>query len=276
MFTNNLLKIKYENLKRLIKDCESVVIAYSGGVDSTLLAYIATQELKEKALSLTINSELTSSVELQEAVNLAKEFKFNHQILNLNVLNNKDIVKNSPERCYFCKNSIFTQIIKQAENYKIKNILEGSNTDDLNDYRPGFKAVLNLSVKSPLLEARLNKAEIRELSKELGLKTWNKPSYACLASRIPYDQPLTLEKLNLVEKSEFYINSLGFEGIRIRLHGDIARIELKETDIELFISNYRKEAELELKKYGFQYVCLDIGGYKTGSLNVFKGNITNK
>lgn len=275
MLADKNLNLKYENLKRIIKDCQKVIIAYSGGVDSTLLAYISTQELKEKALCFTVNSELTSRVELKDSIEIAKEYGFNHQILNLNVLNNEDITKNSPDRCYYCKSVIFSNILKQAENYKIKTVIEGSNTDDLNDYRPGFKAIINLSVKSPLLEAKLNKEEIREISKILGLKTWDKPSYACLASRIPYNETLNLEKLSMVEKAEAFINSLGITGLRVRFHGDIARIELKETDIADFISNHRNKVELELKKYGFSYVCLDLGGYKTGSLNIFKGDFAN-
>ncbi|MEI7474521.1 MAG: ATP-dependent sacrificial sulfur transferase LarE [bacterium] len=266
------LQEKYENLKTIIKDCGTAIIAYSGGVDSTLLAFIASRELRENALCLTINSELIPSAELQESIEMAKEYGFKHQVLNLSVLNNSDITNNSPERCYFCKNTVFSKITELAKDYKIINILEGSNTDDLSDYRPGFKAILNLSIKSPLMEAKLSKSEIREISKTLGLKTWNKPSYACLASRIPYNETIDIEKLSLVEKSEVFISSLGYQGIRIRHHDTIARIELREENIEKFICNDRKSVELKLKEYGFKYVCLDIGGYKTGSLNVFEGS----
>lgn len=272
MFMDKALQEKYENLKTIIKDCGTAIIAYSGGVDSTLLAFIASRELRENALCLTINSELIPSAELQESIEMAKEYGFKHQVLNLSVLNNSDITNNSPERCYFCKNTVFSKITELAKDYKIINILEGSNTDDLSDYRPGFKAILNLSIKSPLMEAKLSKSEIREISKTLGLKTWNKPSYACLASRIPYNETIDIEKLSLVEKSEVFISSLGYQGIRIRHHDTIARIELREENIEKFICNDRKSVELKLKEYGFKYVCLDIGGYKTGSLNVFEGS----
>lgn len=269
MILNKDLKQKYEKLKDIITDYKSIAVAYSGGVDSTLLAYVSKQVLGQNCVCVTAKTELISQKEVKDLKDIAEKYGFNHKILNLNVLEDKNITLNPPERCFLCKKLIFVEVIKYADETGLKNIAEGSNIDDLSDYRPGLKAIKELSIKSPLLEAGFNKTDIRHLSEYLGLETYNKPSLACMASRIPYYETLTREKLFMIEKSEDFLYSLGFNGFRVRYHGKIARIELNEKDLNLFIRKYREKVDNKLKEIGFNYVCLDICGYKTGSLNIF-------
>jgi len=260
-------KKRLNNLTELIKSSCSALIAFSGGVDSTLLSFLATQILGKNALIVTVNSEFFAKNELDESVSIAGEFGFNHKIIDVKILNNPDVKANSPLRCKFCKEAIITNLQKLAVEFGTENILEGSNLDDLSDYRPGFEAVKIMGVKSPFIEAGFTKQDIREASKAYGLPNWDKPAAACLASRIPYGIEILPEALMQIEESELFIKNLGFKGIRVRHHGDTARIELDKKDIAKFISKNTDETVLQLKKLGYKYVCLDLDGYRTGSLN---------
>lgn len=258
---------KFFKLKSIIKDYNSVLVAYSGGVDSTLLAYITHHILAQKSLIITVNSEFIANDELNEARNLANELSFNYQVLNLSILNNPKINENNPKRCKYCKELIFTELIKIAKENGIDNIVDGSNIDDLNDYRPGFEAVKKLGIKSPFIEADFNKEDIRNLSKAFKLPNWDKPALACLASRIPYNTQITKESLETIEEAEKYLKNLGYSNFRVRHHDKIARIELNQDDFKPFISKHKTEIDLKFKKLGYNYVCLDLKGYRTGSLN---------
>ncbi|OGH98794.1 MAG: TIGR00268 family protein [Candidatus Melainabacteria bacterium GWF2_32_7] len=267
---NKLDKIKsekYPKLANIIQNYGSAVVAYSGGIDSTLLAYITHHILAQKSLIITAKSEFITDNELKEAQELAKHFAFNHTVIDLKVLDNSDIRKNNSQRCRYCKELIFSELVKLAKTKGYQYIFDGSNIDDINDYRPGFEAIKKLEIKSPFIEAGFSKADIRETAKDLGLSNWNKPALACLASRIPYETAITKENLYMIEQAESYLKDLGYSGFRVRHHDKIARIELNQDDIEQFISKHRKEINLKLQKLGYNYVCLDLKGYRTGSLN---------
>lgn len=259
---------KLEILKKNLMKLNSLTIAFSGGVDSTFLLKVAKDVLNENVLAVTINASMHTKKEIKEAIDYANEIKVKHTVLNVNDINIKEFIDNVPERCYFCKKKIFTQIIEISNKNKIINIADGSNIDDLSDFRPGMKALKELGIISPLKEAGLTKQEIRELSKMLNIPTWNKPSFACLASRIPYNHKITPEKLDMIEKSEEFIFKLGFKQFRVRHHGEIARIELQQNEILKFIeSDASNKACKYLKSLGFNYVTIDLLGYRTGSMN---------
>ncbi len=262
------IDIKYEKLKDYLKSLKSAVVAYSAGVDSTFLLKTAQNVLKDNLVAITVLSPFFPKKELDEALSFCKRNKINHKIIKFNPLTIKEIKDNPKNRCYYCKKNIFKKIIEVANKSGIKNILEGSNTDDMKDYRPGMAAIEELKIKSPLKYAELSKNEIRKLSEKLNLKTANKPSLACLASRIPYNEIITKEKLSTIEKSENFLFDLGFNNLRVRFHSDIARIEISENDFEKIIKkNTREKIYEKLKEFGFNYVSLDLKGYRTGSLN---------
>lgn len=273
------MREKYNQLKRILTEYGKVAVAYSSGVDSTFLLKVARDTLgRDNVLAVTVNSDFLTSGELAQTKTFVDDNEINHIVINVSPLSIKEIVDNPPDRCYFCKKEIFSQIIRHAREYfngcDIK-VLEGSNIDDLSDYRPGMKAIAELSdvVRSPLKEAGLTKAEIRELSKELGLSTWDKPSAACLASRIAYGDTITVEKLRLVEEAEKIVKGAGYLQSRVRIHGKddkyIARIEIMQSDIVGFISGEATRNDIydRIKKLGFAYVTLDLGGYRMGSMN---------
>ncbi|MDD3013819.1 MAG: ATP-dependent sacrificial sulfur transferase LarE [Candidatus Gastranaerophilales bacterium] len=261
------LRNKFSELIQFIQKREKAAVAFSGGIDSTLLAFVSHKISGQNSLIITVNSEFYPVYEHKEAENLAKRYGFNHQFISLSVLDNSEITLNSPVRCKFCKEVILKELIRQAEKQGFKNIFEGSNLDDIKDYRPGFEAVKALGVKSPFMETGFTKSDIRELAKILELPNWNKPASACLASRIPYGTAITGEILQKIEKAEDFIRKMGYDGFRIRHHDKIARIELNQNDLEKFISSHREKVDSELKKQGYSYICLDLNGYKTGSLN---------
>lgn len=263
---------KLNNLINYLKTLEKVAIAYSNGVDSTFLLDVAVEALgKENVLAITIASNLIPQNEVSEAVSFCKSKDINHIILNVDELSIEGFASNPPDRCYICKKNLFSKIIKTANECGITYVLEGSNIDDMGDYRPGLKAITELGIKSPLKDNNLSKADIRILSKMRLLQTASKPSYACLASRFVYGENITPEKLKMVEQAENFLISKGFSQMRVRIHGNsnyLARIEVPAEDIDkLLSSELRNEIESNFKNYGFSYVTIDIKGYRTGSMN---------
>ncbi|WHH61695.1 ATP-dependent sacrificial sulfur transferase LarE [Petroclostridium sp. X23] len=262
------LIIKYNHLKNYIKDLGSLCVAFSGGVDSTFLLAAAHQVLENKAMAVTVRSSMYTQREFNEAKSFAESLGVKHIIMDANEYNIKEFVDNTKDRCYFCKHAIFSMIKEAATNNNILYVADGSNIDDNDDFRPGMRAIKELKVVSPLKEAQLKKEEVRQLSKQMDLPTWDKPSFACLASRIPYGTKITKEKLEMVEQGEMYLIDLGFRQFRVRHHGEIARIEVLPEDRKRFFSEgLLDEVVREFKQIGFNYVTLDLEGYRTGSMN---------
>jgi len=263
-----LLKEKYELLKDIIKKKESAAIAFSGGVDSTFLLKAAKEVLGDNVIAVTATSSTYPKRELNEAIKYAKDVKAKHLIISSEELDIEGFAMNPKNRCYYCKKELFTKINNIALENGVKYVFDGSNLDDTGDYRPGMQAAKELNVISPLKEAGLTKNDIRELSKELGLPTWDKPSFACLSSRFPYGNKITLPKLTMVDKAEQFLLDLGITQVRVRHHGEIARIEVAPTEREKFYNQgFMDYVGNEFKKIGFTYVTLDLLGYRTGSMN---------
>ncbi|MGO5073654.1 ATP-dependent sacrificial sulfur transferase LarE [Clostridium sporogenes] len=257
---------KYNNLINYLKDLKSVAVAFSGGVDSTLLLKAAKEALGDNAISITIVSPYMPKWEIKEAKELVDKIGIKAYFVEVAML--EEIRFNPEDRCYICKKSVFNKIKYLAKEKGIKYIVDGTNADDTKDYRPGMRALKELEVKSPLLENAINKEEIRILSKELQLDTWDKPAYACLLSRIPYNQEIKKEDLVRIEKAEVYMMKLGFRAVRVRSHGNLARIEVPQKErMKLFNERILDKVSKELKELGFKYVTVDIEGYKMGSLN---------
>lgn len=262
------LQEKLTRLEEYIRGLGSLVVGFSGGVDSSLLLVVAANVLGDKAMAITGVDASIPERELKEAKEFCKEREIRHIICKVNPMKEESYRHNSPDRCYFCKHGIFTEIKKIAAENGIEYVAEGSNMDDLGDYRPGLKAVEELSVKSPLREAGLTKQDIREISKALGLPTWSKPAYACLASRFVYGEEITEEKLRMLDQAEQFLIEQGFLEERVRIHGNIARIEVPAKDIERLASEEIREAVYEkFKALGFMFVTIDMKGYKMGSMN---------
>ncbi|MFW6266734.1 MAG: ATP-dependent sacrificial sulfur transferase LarE [Halanaerobium sp.] len=255
---------KYNLLIENLQDLEPFIIAFSGGVDSTFLA-AAAKEAGLEFEAVTVNTPFVPEREIKEVAELVEKLDLEHQQLEIELKELEKAVKNTPERCYHCKKVIFNQILDYAAG---KIVIEGSNLDDQGDYRPGRKALKELGVKSPMLEASLSKNEIRELSKKLGLSTWNKPSMSCLATRVSYDNQITAEKLEKIEIAEELLFRMGFKQFRVRDHSNLARIELSEADRNKILDlNLMDKLSDKLQKLGFQYVTLDLSAYKSGSMN---------
>ena len=255
-------------LKEYIASLESVAVAFSGGVDSTLLLRVAHDVLGDKAVAVTIKSNLIPQRELDEAKSFCESNHIKQIIINVDELEIEGFKENPKNRCYICKKNLFTRILATAHENNLAHVIEGSNLDDLGDYRPGLKAIDELEIISPLRVAGLRKSEVRELSRELGLKTWNKPSFACLASRFVYGELISLEKLLMVDKAEELLMALGLKQFRVRIHGNIARIEILPEDFARIIQEEtRTRIYNALKDFGFSYVTLDLKGYRTGSMN---------
>lgn len=270
---DSILQNKYEKLKNIMKNYKAVAVAFSGGVDSTLLLKVAVDTLgRENVIAITASSGSFPQREFNEAKDFCQELGVKQVVSHTSELEIPGFLDNPPDRCYLCKKEIFTGIIKHASEEDFHLILEGSNMDDNDDYRPGMRAIKELGVKSPLQEAELFKSEIRALSKMLDLPTWEKPSFACLATRFVYGEPITSEKLAMVEKGEELLFDLGFKQVRVRIHeshhGNIARIEVFPEDIEkIATEKTRVIIAEEFKKIGFAYTSLDLTGYRTGSMN---------
>lgn len=259
---------KHNRLKAILIDMQRVLVAFSGGVDSTLLLKTAHDVLKDNVLAVTNTSEIHTLREKEDAVKFARDLNIPHMLIQGRELENPGFVKNSPERCYLCKKEIFSHLRQIAEKEGIPYVLDGENADDSDDYRPGSQATRELGVRSPLREAGLKKEEVRILSRHLGLPTWNKPALACLASRFPYGTEIDKKGLDQVDKAEEYLHSLGFSQVRVRHHGSIARIEVLPEEISRVLDpDLKGKIVKKLKDLGYTYVALDLTGYRTGSLN---------
>ena len=262
------LNDKYDFLKSYIKELGSVAVAFSSGVDSTLLLKVAHDELGDKCIALTGSSESFPQTEQEESNSFCEKEGIQQVLFFSNELQNEDYAKNPKDRCYHCKHILFSTMQKLAKENGVSYVLEGSNVDDLGDYRPGLNAIAELGIKSPLREAGLTKDEIRQLSKQLDLPTFQKQSFACLASRIPYGERITAEKLKRIEEAEDFLKKKGFSYYRVRIQDKLARIEVLPKDIERFMEeNLRNEVVAYFKQLGFLYVTLDLQGYRTGSMN---------
>jgi len=262
------LREKLNLLKENIKSINQLTVAFSGGVDSTFLLKVAHDVLKDSVLAVTVCSAAFPEREFQETVQYAKNLGVTQRILHFNEFSVAGFSDNPPDRCYLCKRELFSRIKKLSEEQGIYYVADGSNQDDLKDYRPGMKAIKELGIISPLQETELTKDDIRLLSREMGLPTWNKPSFACLASRFPFGDKITREKLHMVDKAEEYLIGLGFDQVRVRCHEKLARIEVSaETRNKLFNTDLMDQINDTLKRIGFSYVSLDLQGYRTGSMN---------
>lgn len=257
---------KLEDLKEIIMSTNGAVVAFSGGVDSTFLLKVAKDVLGDKVLAVTANSETYPKRELEEAKKFAAEIGVNHIIIETLELEIAGFADNPPDRCFYCKHELFSKLTDVARQNGIAYVFDGSNFDDRNDHRPGMRAAKELGVVSPLKQAEMTKADIREISREFGLSTWDKPSFACLSSRFPYGTKITPEKVTIVGEAEDFIRDLGFRELRVRHHDTIARIEIGKDDLERIIP-YADMIVEKLKKLGYLYVTLDLAGYKTGSMN---------
>ncbi|MEG0856677.1 MAG: ATP-dependent sacrificial sulfur transferase LarE [Terrisporobacter sp.] len=263
-----ILENKLENLKKHISDMEKVVIAYSGGVDSNFLLKVAKDTLGDNVLAVTICAMMHSKREIEEAKQYAKYYGVNHIIHEIDKIDLKEFTDNGPLRCYYCKKFIFSTIKEIASEHNIKYILDGTNLSDLDDYRPGLKALEEINVVSPLKNSKLTKEEIRILSKELNVDTYNKPSFSCLATRIPVNNKITEEKLRMIEEGENFLQDNNFNQYRVRLHDDIVRIEVEKKEINKFFDKEMiNKINVKFKEIGFKYVTLDLEGYQMGSMN---------
>jgi len=259
---------KYGELKRILKEMERVLVAFSGGVDSTFLLRVTKDVLGEDILAVIASSETYPEREQQEAIRLAEELNVRYKVIQTRELDNPDYQSNPPERCYFCKSELFSRLKKIAAEESIPYVCDGSNFEDTQDFRPGLKAVEEFGVRSPIKEARLRKDEVRLLSKMLDLPTWDKPSMACLSSRFPYHTPIERESLRQIDRAEEYLRSLGFSQVRVRHHGRMARIEVDPEEFAKIVdAKTRKKIVQNLNKIGYLYVTLDLVGYRTGSMN---------
>jgi uncharacterized protein len=263
-----LIEQKWDHLKALLHGMHRAVLAYSGGVDSSLLLRAAAEVMGPHVIAVTAVSETYPSWELLAAQEFARTLGITHKVLHTTELASEAFLSNTPDRCYHCKKELFAKLRGMAETEGIAFVIEGSNTDDLKDHRPGRKAAKEFDVRSPLVEAGISKAEVRELARMLNLPVWDKPSLACLSSRIPYGTRITAGMLRTIQSAEDQLRVLGFRQVRVRHHGETARIEIERADFRRLLDDGAAEAITEaFKKLGFTYVCLDLAGYRTGSMN---------
>jgi uncharacterized protein len=259
---------KYEDLKDHLKSMGRVLVAFSGGVDSTFLLKVASDVLGDNVLAVIASSETYPEREQKEALRLAEDLKVRYKLIRTKELDDPEFRDNPPERCYFCKKELFSRLKEIAAGENIPHVCDGSNFEDTFDFRPGTKAAAELGVRSPLKEAGLDKSEIRILSKKLGLPTWDKPAMACLSSRFPYFTRIEKESLRQIDAAEEFLKSKGFTQLRVRHHDRIARIEIPPQDFPRIVEEEMRNAIVEnLKKLGYLYVTIDLAGYRTGSMN---------
>jgi len=261
------LEGKNEHLVGIIKGMAGCVIGFSGGVDSTFLFAVAREVLGDRAIAVTITSEIHPDWELQEAKEVVEKIGGRHRVLSAKALEIPGLAENPENRCYVCKKAIASELWKIAKEEGVSYVLDGSNLDDRGDYRPGRQAAIEAGIRSPLDEAGFTKADIRQLSRDMGLPTWDKPSYACLISRFPYGVYLTPEKLRRVALGEDFLREMGLRTVRVRFHDDVARLELGEEEYIRVVNDLRQAVVDKMKEAGFAYVALDLQGYRTGAMN---------
>ena len=259
---------KLDNLQDILKSMQSVLVAFSGGTDSSFLLKVAKTVLGENVLAVTASSEIYSQAETESAKKIAAEIGAEHIVVRTNELNNKEFVNNGPDRCFHCKLSLYSEFIKIAGEHNLNQVIDGINIDDKQDYRPGMSAAVKLKIRSPLLEAGLTKEEIRYWSKEMNLSTWDKAPNPCLSTRFAYGTVLIKENLSKVEQAELQLGRFHFKQFRLRVHDNIARLEILPEDMELaFKEATRHEIINIVKSFGYTYVTIDLEGYRTGSMN---------
>ena len=264
----NVAKSKREGLVSLLRDMDSLLVAFSGGVDSTFLLALAHETIGKKVVAVTAGSAIHPARETESALKFAREKKIDHIIIHPNELSLPDFTSNTSERCYYCKRNLFELLLQIARDNGFKQVAHGANLDDLKDYRPGFRAAGEMGVVAPLVDVQLTKEEIRFLSKDMGLITWDKPAMACLASRVPYGSPITEKKLKMIEDAEAFLVDRGFTEVRVRHHGSTARIEVERPGHKKIIDEGLAHAVIaEFRRIGFSHVALDLEGYIPGGLN---------
>ena len=264
----SLAETKQEALFQNLQSLGSVIVAYSGGADSAYLAWAAHRVLGDRALAITADSASLAESDKRDAGEFARSCGFRHESIETREFDNPDYVKNAPDRCFHCKDELFTRLDEVARDRNIAHVIYGVNVDDLGDYRPGQRAAKLHEVKAPMVEAGLTKSDIRGLSRQAGLKTWDRPASACLSSRIPYGTPVTIQNVKTVERGEESIRALGFRQFRVRFHGDLVRIEIAPEELNRALDpQVAREFTAIFKPLGFHYVTLDLEGYRQGSLN---------
>ncbi|MFN2436889.1 MAG: ATP-dependent sacrificial sulfur transferase LarE [Desulfotignum sp.] len=265
--TNQMCDEKIRVLKAGLKKLKTAAVAFSGGVDSAFLLAVAARSGLERLMAVTVDSAFVTREEIYRARQTAADLKVAHQVLEADILAHEKVTANSPDRCYHCKNAVFSLIQKTADQAGLSHVLHGVNMDDLTDYRPGLKAAGELGFSAPLVDAGFSKQQIRTCARQMGLTTWNLPSQSCLATRIPFFDAITKQALSRIEQAEQFIRSLGFAHVRVRCHGNLARIETDAADIEAMAAD-RNRISAALKDMGFKFVSLDLDGYHTGKMNV--------
>ena len=270
-------RFKKETLIRRLKKMDSLLVAFSGGVDSSFLLALAHKSLGDRAVAATENSSTYPAREREEAIKFTKERGIQHIVFQSDETSIPEFVSNAPDRCYHCKKSLSRELLKIAKEKGVKHVAHAANMDDLHDYRPGLEAADEMGITAPLVKARLNKEEIRFLSKEMGLPAWDKAAMACLASRIPYGDPITDKKLKMVEEAEEFLAKKGLKQYRVRHHGSVARIEVESSEIERITDHKLRKSIVErFRQIGFHHVAVDLEGYISGSMNRGLGDLSGK